>query len=250
MISVIGASGFIGSNFIRKFPEATQISREFLNSTEVIEVETLVIAAPGARKYEVNQNPEPDRTNILKLLEQIRKNIRPTRVLLFSTVDVYKSSQNSDEDSEIRTDLTYGGNRGFFEIELQQLFPSLHIRRLPGLFGPGLKKNIIFDLVHSRQDQLLKYSPKSVFQYIHINDGINLATDTVLEEHNILNVVTSPIAVSNIIDLPTNGEIESVIYNVTTKHHPQRYFFQGDEVIQSIKKYVSEEREKVRRLHD
>ncbi len=98
MIGVIGSSGFIGSNFIRKFPEAKQISREFLSSTEVKEVETLVIAAPGARKYEVNQNPAPDRDNILKLLDQIKNTIRPTRVLLFSTVDVYKSSCNSDED--------------------------------------------------------------------------------------------------------------------------------------------------------
>ncbi len=130
------------------------------------------------------------------------------------------------------------------------MFPALYIRRLPGLFGPGLKKNIIFDLVHNRQDQLLKYNPKSVFQYIHIDDGIKLATDTVLEEHNIVNIATSPIAVSDIINLPINGELEAVEYNVMTKYHPQKYFVHGDTVIQSIKKYVSEEQDKVRRLHD
>jgi nucleoside-diphosphate-sugar epimerase len=226
MMGVIGASGFIGTNFMGNFSAAVPITREHLESSQVIELDTLVIAAPGARKYEINQNPQGDRENIVRLLEQISRSLRTRRITLFSTIDVYKVPIDVDEESEIRTDLTYGGNRAIFEIEIQKLAPVVNIRRLPGLFGPGLKKNLIFDLINNRQDQLSNYSSESIFQYIHIDEAIKLGVEESLEQYEILNVVTPPIKVSDIVGLPMSSEPKSVRYNVMTKYHPKNYFLE------------------------
>ena len=242
MMGVIGASGFIGTNFMDNFPAAVPISREHLESSQVIELDTLVIAAPGARKYEINQNPEVDRENIIRLLEQITRSIRTRRITLFSTIDVYKLPIEVNEDSEIRTDLSYGGNRALFEIEIRNLAPVVNIRRLPGLFGPGLKKNLIFDLINNRQDQLSNYSSESIFQYIHIDEAIKLGVEESLEQHEILNVVTPPIKVSDIVSLPMNYEPKSVSYNVMTKHHSKNYFLEKTDVIDAIQSFVSKQR--------
>lgn len=227
---------------MRMFPTSFPITRQFLDSSAVIELDTLIIAAPGARKYEINQNPVPDRENILKLLSQIAHCLRPSRVILFSTIDVYKHPLNVDEDVEISTDLTYGGNRALFEIELQKLVPTLLVRRLPGLFGSGLRKNLIFDLVNSRHDQLSNYSPDSIFQYIHIEEAIKLSLNPSFALCEILNVVTPPVQVSEFADLPMNSELERFEYNVLTKFDPRNYFFERSEVIKSIQNFIHKEK--------
>ena len=46
------------------------------------------------------------------------------------------------------SDSTYGRNRARLESWVRATFPESHlVVRLPGIFGPGMKKNIIFDLV-------------------------------------------------------------------------------------------------------
>lgn len=55
----------------------------------------------------------------------------------------------------------------YLESELAGIFDDVYIFRLPGLFGRGLKKNVIFDLLN---DNLLeKINPESSFQYYDLS---------------------------------------------------------------------------------
>jgi hypothetical protein len=78
------------------------------------------------------------------------------------------------------------------------VFPELHIVRLPGLFGPGLKKNVIYDLLHD--NCLDAIHPESAFQYY---DVTSLWEDLEIIEKNeldLVNLVTEPLGTKRMVD--------------------------------------------------
>lgn len=70
--------------------------------------------------------------------------------ILISTVDVYDIKSGVDEDYIINPEKAdyYGRNRLEFEKFVKDKFPKFTIIRLPALFGSGLKKNFIYDLLN------------------------------------------------------------------------------------------------------
>ena len=58
---------------------------------------------------------------------------------------------------------TYGLHRRLLEIFVEQHFPSYLIVRLPGLVGPGLRKNVIFDFLN--KNNLHAIESRGVFQF-------------------------------------------------------------------------------------
>ena len=70
------------------------------------------------------------------------------RLILISTVDVYAKPLEVDEltrDAAVSAE-PYGRNRAALEVMCKKHF-NTQILRLPGLFGPGLKKNAFYDLM-------------------------------------------------------------------------------------------------------
>ncbi|MCF0126422.1 MAG: hypothetical protein HUJ68_11860, partial [Clostridia bacterium] len=94
----------------------------------------LIIAGVSANKQFANMNPEEDLLKIKDLYKDLQT-VKAKQVVLISTIDIY----NDD---------AYGKNRKIFEdlIWNHEGFEDVKILRLPGLFGPGLKKNVIYDL--------------------------------------------------------------------------------------------------------
>ena len=82
-------------------------------------------------------------------IENIKK-INPKKLVLISTIAVYKNPDGVDEDFEIdETTLTaYGANRLYLERWVEENVADYHIIRLPGLYGKNLKKNFIYDFIH------------------------------------------------------------------------------------------------------
>lgn len=62
--------------------------------------------------------------------------------MLISTIDVFKSPKNVDENAGIDTENlhAYGYNRYQLECWVRENFPDALIIRLPGLFGANLKR--------------------------------------------------------------------------------------------------------------
>ncbi|MEG2769570.1 MAG: sugar nucleotide-binding protein, partial [Oscillospiraceae bacterium] len=97
-----------------------------------------------------------------------------------STADVYKTPQNVDENTPIdENDLqTYGKNRYLLEKWVRENIENHLIVRLPGLFGKGIKKNFLFDMLTvipsmltiSKYDELCQKSDLVKTSYTQLND--------------------------------------------------------------------------------
>ena len=111
--------------------------------------ELLVYAGLRAEKYLANNAPEKDMELIFQAEDNIEK-INPKKLVLISTIDVFKVPKGVDESSLIDTENlhAYGYNRYMLEIWAREHFPDALIIRLPGLFGKNIKKNFIYDYIN------------------------------------------------------------------------------------------------------
>lgn len=149
MNALVGYTGFVGSNIY-----ADGSFDQVYNSKNIEEAygtnpDLLVYAGLRAEKYLANNAPEKD----MELIEQAQENIEkinPKKLVLISTIDVFKIPKDVDEDSVIDTENlhAYGFNRYQLELWVREKYPDALIIRLPGLFGQNIKKNFIYDYIN------------------------------------------------------------------------------------------------------
>ena len=151
MISLVGYTGFVGSNI---YAAAGSKITGLYNSKNIkaaydTNPDLLIYAGLRAEKYLANNAPEQDKGLILQAEENIQK-INPKRLVLISTIDVFKLPKNVYETSAIETDglHAYGYNRYQLELWARKYDPNAIIIRLPGLFGKNIKKNFIYDYIN------------------------------------------------------------------------------------------------------
>jgi len=146
---LVGYTGFVGSNIDAAHQFTYRINSK--NSSDAIgrKPDLLIYAGLRAEKYLANHEPEKDRAAILDAFERI-KGIRSGKVVLISTVDVYKDPKGVDEDTPIdASDMgAYGANRYELECLVRNEFADALIIRLPGLFGKNIRKNFIYDFIN------------------------------------------------------------------------------------------------------
>lgn len=165
--ALVGYTGFVGSNIC-----ACHKFDALYNSKNITEAygtcpDLLVFAGLRAEKYLANKDPEKD----LEQIDIAEKNIikiDPQKLVLISTVDVFKSPSGMDENSMIDTDglNAYGFNRYQLELRIRKRFPDALIIRLPGLFGKNIKKNFIYDFINVipfmlKADKFMELSEKA-----------------------------------------------------------------------------------------
>ena len=150
--ALIGHTGFVGSNLLcqRAFDAC-------FNSQNVAEIrgrsfDLLVVSAMPAVKWLANREPDRDRASLDRLLGELAQ-VQAQRVIVISTVDVYPRPIEVDETTPI--DVThhhaYGKHRRMLEEAIAAQFSQVLVVRLPALFGPGLKKNAVYDLMHDNE---------------------------------------------------------------------------------------------------
>lgn len=158
MIALVGYTGFVGSNI---YSQARNRIDGVFNSQNIekaygLEPEVLIYAGVRAEKYLANNAPEEDLEQILQAEENIR-NINPQKLILISTIDVYKNPVGVDENDNVLSGgagnggngiQPYGLNRYYLEAWSRKHYPDALIVRLPGLFGYHIKKNFIYDFVN------------------------------------------------------------------------------------------------------
>ncbi len=164
---LIGHTGFLGGNLVRQAPFDACFHSKNIGEIRGQEFDLLVCGGITAVKWWANQNPAEDRARIESLVENL-KAVRAKRFIVLSTVDVYPRNQGADEtfDCHSLPNHAYGTNRLYFEEAVSRLFEDVLIVRISGVFGPGLKKNVIFDLLHD--NCLDAINPDCRFQYYNV----------------------------------------------------------------------------------
>lgn len=177
---LVGYTGFVGTNLEMSYPY-----EGLYNSKNIMEAwgtcpDLLVYAGVTGTKYLANHEPEKDLEAKRIALENIRK-IHPKRLVLISTVDVYRDPVAVNEDSTSDTEgmQAYGYTRLLLESWVRKEYPEALFIRLPGIYGKGLKKNFIFDMIHlvppmltdRKREELLSINPFIRPYYANQGDG-------------------------------------------------------------------------------
>lgn len=148
-IDLVGYTGFVGSNIANSFKFNNLYNSKNIEEAFGTNPDLLVYAGVRAEKFLANTNPEKDLQIIKNAFDNITK-INPKKIVLISTIDVYKDPIKVDENSEINTLglLPYGLNRYKLEKMIEENFEKHLIVRLPALYGENIKKNFIYDLIN------------------------------------------------------------------------------------------------------
>lgn len=149
MNALVGYTGFVGSNIYAKGKFDEVYNSKNIEMAYGTEPDLLIYAGLRAEKYLANNAPEKDLELIAQAEENIKK-IKPKKLVLISTIDVFKHPQNVDENSAIDIENlhAYGYNRYLLEEWVRKNYPDALIIRLPGLFGKNIKKNFIYDYIN------------------------------------------------------------------------------------------------------
>jgi len=247
---LIGYTGFIGLNLIKHMKPDTL----FINSknTDIIldrEFDTVYCCGVYAEKWKANKFPEGDTAHIDSVIESLSR-IKCRRFILISTIDVLDCKthqyENLDTDTYYSTlkysSHTYGVNRRRLEEWCLKSFTSCYICRLPALFGYGLKKNALWDMMNNNSINNLRGHWK--FQWYNVEwlygDITQMLND---DAYKLVHLVTDPIRLDSLqrlffpgIKLSNDDDI-SINYNIGSIHYRKRTI---EDIFISMKKYIDQ----------
>jgi hypothetical protein len=249
--ALIGFTGFVGSNLARKSDFDA-----FYNSSNIQEMRgksfaQVVCAGTAAAKWIANRDPEADWLGVQSLLD-VLATVTADRMVLISTIDVYPVTGGADEafDCASSANHPYGTHRLAVERFCRERFASHLIVRLPALFGPGLKKNVIFDLLNG--NALDAVNADSRFQYYDVRDLWDDALRAEADGLDLVNLFTEPIGIREIMDaffpgVSVGGSGPAQAYDLHTLHAGLRgrtgpYLYGRDEILAKLGDYIAAER--------
>ncbi|MDF3238299.1 NAD(P)-dependent oxidoreductase [Pseudomonas veronii] len=251
MNALIGFSGFVGGTLLKQ-----SFFEYSYRSTTIGEIENksfnmVVCAGAPAQKWIANKNPRDDRHVIEGLITRL-KTIQCKMFILISTVDVFRQPLGVDEDTVVEENglHAYGLNRRTLEKFVQSHFSNHLIVRLPGLVGPGLRKNIIYDLLN--RNNLNAIDSRGVFQFYPM---VNLWCDiekAVASGLKLVHLTAEPVSVSDIASLgfgkPFSNKLasSSAVYDFQSKYAnifggQGRYQYSLRETLLAIRAYAQSE---------
>jgi len=248
--ALVGYTGFVGSNLKQQYHFDDLYNSSNINELLNKEYELIVFAGVPAVKWLANKEPKKDLETI-RSLENILKTVNAKNFILISTIDVYPVVQACDEDFDCSSldNHAYGTNRLRFENFCMNEFDNCMIARLPALFGNGIKKNVIYDLLNGNCLDMINM--KSSFQYYFLD---RLWSDIKKAEENnikIINLFTEPISTEEIIlkffpdkvhKIGLNKSLE-MHYNLYTKYaclwdEKGRYIYSKQELLNDLGVFV------------
>lgn len=251
--ALIGYTGFVGGNINAQNEFTHRFNTKNIDDIDGQEFDLVVSAATYAEMWKINQDPEGDKAQVEGLMAHL-KNVKAKKFVLISTVGVYKTPNGADEDTVLETDglAPYGVNRIPLENFVRDNFDAL-IVRLPGLFGEGLKKNVIFDLLNNNMVE--KIHSQGTYQYYNLANiwkDINIALDAGLKT---INFATEPVRTDELaayafgienFDQQPEG-MKAAFWDMHSKHAElyggtPPYLYSKQQVLDDIKAFVVKQR--------
>lgn len=251
--ALIGHTGFVGSNLATQNSFSDCYNTKNIDQIDGKSYDLVISAGARAEKWRINQEPEKDRAEIEDLIRHI-ETVKAKKLILISTVDVYKHPIAVDEDTSIDTKglQAYGLNRYYLEQYCKDKFDTL-IVRLPALFGRGLKKNVIYDLLHNNNVDRIHHDGS--FQYYNLNN-IWADIQTALSNNlQLVNFATEPVTTAEIAKKcfglsNFDNEPEDVVagsYDMHTRYAKifngqGFYIYNKQQVLEDIEDFVASQR--------
>lgn len=146
--AIVGYTGFVGQNLCLSHQFDAKYNSKNVNEAFGTNPDLLVYAGIRAEMFTANHFPEKDLANIEEAIGNIQR-INPKRLVLISTISVYPVFEG--DETTVIDDMegtAYGKNRRYLEKWVEDNVEDYLIVRLPALYGEGIKKNFIFDMIH------------------------------------------------------------------------------------------------------
>lgn len=209
MKALIGHTGFVGTTLKR------QVSFDALfRSTDISEIhgkefDSVVCAGAPAQKWIAERDPDSDRRNIEVLAGHLDR-IVTNYLVLISTVDVYADSRGVDERTPAdESNSAYGRNRLWLEKFVARRFSNHLIVRLPGLVGPGLRKNVLFDFKNN--NMVDRIDSRGIFQFypmVNLWSDISIAAVSGIK---LIHLTAAPVSASEVAQMGFGFTFDNVL---------------------------------------
>jgi hypothetical protein len=164
--------------------------------------DTVVCATVPAVKWMAIKEPEADKACIDAIIAKLDKVVVDKQFVLISTIDVHPTLTGANEDTDCSANEghhAYGANRRYFEEWCVKKFgDKCTIVRLPALFGPGLKKNYIYDLLNDNLGAWIKQN--TLFQWYPLVWLWRDITKALAANVRLVNLFPEPVHTSDIVN--------------------------------------------------
>ena len=237
MRALVGHTGFVGSNILQQADFDKCYNSKNIEDISGNDFDLVVCAGVNSVKWKANKEPQKDFQQISRLVFNLHR-ARFKKIILISTIAVYDRP----------ADNAYGQNRLYLETYLKNNFDDVSIIRLPSLFGSGLRKNAIFDLLNNDFQHLPHQDSR--FQYYCLDDiwkDISKMSDNNIKT---LNISTEPISFYDILtlfeaDYRCDDTDKIKIENMTSDHawlwdKKGPYLYNRDEIFNKLKRFIGQ----------
>jgi dTDP-4-dehydrorhamnose reductase len=251
--ALIGYTGFVGSNIKAEHDFTDLYNTKNIDDIDGKEYDLVVSAATYAEMWKINANPEEDWARISSLMEHL-KTVKAKQFVLISTICVFKDPVDGfteDTPVDLQNLPPYGMHRYKLEQFVKKQFPHVLIVRLPGLFGAGIKKNIIFDLIHDNNvDRIHKDASVQYYNLAHLWDDIQTALKNNI---GLLHLSVEPTTTEEVAQAAFGKEFTNAPADVHPKtfdfkskhaglfHGTNGYLYSKQQSLEDIKNFVASE---------
>lgn len=249
--ALVGYSGFVGGTLRRQADFEALYRSTNIHEIDRREFDLVVCAGAPAQKWLANRNPDADRQAIDGLIGHL-DTVSCASFVLISTVDVFRDPLGVDEEAPVdEAGLhPYGLNRRRLEKFVQRRFPEHLVVRLPGLVGPGLRKNVVFDLLNA--NNLHAIDGRGLFQFypmVNLWYDLRIALQAKLR---LVHLTAAPVSVADVSLLgfgkPFTQHLDgpAARYDMRTRHATMfgasgAYQYSARESLQAIRAYAQSE---------
>ena len=248
--ALIGCSGLVGGTLLARRRFAAAYRSTTIDGIAGRSFDRIYCAGAPAEKWKANRDPAADRANLRRLIDAVSK-AKTRKLILISTVDVFGDPRRVTEYDPPADATPYGLHRLELERELAARFDTLVVR-LPAVFGAGLKKNAVYDLLHGNQTE--KIDARGCFQFYNL---ARLSHDLDVAEGASLRLVhfaTEPVTVGRVAREAFGIDFDNVLpatpaaYDVRTEHAAAfgrggAYLATADEVLAGMRAFIAAERQ-------
>lgn len=198
--ALIGHTGFVGGTLGRAHGFGTCVNSSNVDTIRRRHFDLVVCAGVSAVKWLANKEPAADRAGIARLTDALAETTADEFVLI-STIDVYPDPAGGVDEAAVidaSHHHAYGRNRLELEAWVSARFARTRVIRLPALFGHGLRKNALYDLIHGNMVDSI--NPAGVFQWYPMERLWDDILTVRARDLSLVNLFPEPLPMSAIVD--------------------------------------------------